>query len=119
VFGVPLAMDEAPSAAMAAGRELRDRLKAELFDLAAGIGISAGSVVAGNIGAEERFEYTVIGDTVNEAARLTELAKRHEGRLLAAEAVLARANSTESARWRLEGSVQLRGRAEATRIAMA
>jgi adenylate cyclase len=119
VFGVPLAMDDAPSAAMAAGRELRDRLAAELSDLAAGIGISAGSVVAGNIGAEERFEYTVIGDAVNEAARLTELAKRHEGRLLAAEAVLARANSTESARWRLEGSVQLRGRAEATRIAMA
>jgi adenylate cyclase len=119
VFGVPLAMDDAPSAAMAAGRELRDRLAAELSDLAAGIGISAGSVVAGNIGAEERFEYTVIGDAVNEAARLTELAKRHEGRLLAAEAVLTRANSTESARWRLEGSVQLRGRAEATRIAMA
>lgn len=119
VFGVPLAMDDAPSAAMAAGRELRDRLAAELSDLAAGIGISAGSVVAGNIGAEERFEYTVIGDAVNEAARLTELAKRHKGRLLASEAVLARANSTESARWRLEGSVKLRGRAEATRIAMA
>jgi adenylate cyclase len=119
VFGVPLAMDDAPSAAMAAGRELRDRLAAELSDLAAGIGISAGSVVAGNIGAEERFEYTVIGDAVNEAARLTELAKRHEGRLLAAEAVLARAGPSESARWHLDGSVQLRGRVEATRIAMA
>jgi adenylate cyclase len=119
VFGVPLTMDDAPSAAMAAGRELRDRLAAELSDLSAGIGISAGSVVAGNIGAEERFEYTVIGDAVNEAARLTELAKRHEGRLLAAEAILARASSTESGRWRLEGSVQLRGRAEATRIAIA
>jgi adenylate cyclase len=119
VFGVPLEMDDASSAAMAAGRELRDRLVTELSDLAAGIGISAGSVVAGNIGAEERFEYTVIGDAVNEAARLTELAKRHEGRLLAAEAVLARANQTESPHWRLEKSVQLRGRVGATRIAIA
>jgi adenylate cyclase len=40
----------------------------------AGIGVSWGTAVAGNIGAAERFEYTVIGDPVNEAARLTELA---------------------------------------------
>lgn len=43
--------------------------------LRAGIEVSSGTVLAGNVGAEERFEYTVIGDPVNEAARLTELAK--------------------------------------------
>jgi len=40
-----------------------------------GVGVSAGRAIAGHIGAQARFEYTVIGDPVNEAARLTELAK--------------------------------------------
>ena len=49
----------------------------------AGIGVTAGKAVAGNVGAKERFEYTVIGEPVNEAARLCELAKNDPHRLLA------------------------------------
>jgi adenylate cyclase len=119
VFGAPLAIDDAAGAALAAGRELRDRLSAELPDLPAGIGISAGPVVAGNVGAEERFEYTVIGDPVNEAARLTELAKGSDGRLLASEAVLARAGPGEAGHWRLDRAVELRGRPKPTSVAVA
>ena len=119
VFGAPLPLDDAAGAALCAGRELRDRLAAEVPDLPAGIGISAGPVVAGNVGAHERYEYTVIGDPVNEAARLTELAKRRPGRLLASEAVLSRARAGEAEHWRLDGSVDLRGRPEPTRVALA
>jgi class 3 adenylate cyclase len=36
--------------------------------------VSSGPVVAGNVGTEWRYEYTVVGDAVNEAARLTEAA---------------------------------------------
>jgi adenylate cyclase len=119
VFGAPLPIDDPAGAALAAGRELRDRLAAELPGVPVGIGISAGRVVAGNVGAEERYEYTVIGDPVNEAARLTELAKRREGHLLASESVLARARSEEVERWHLDGTVELRGRPEPTRVAVA
>ena len=51
--------------------------------LDAAIGVSCGTAVAGNMGAEERYEYTVIGDPVNEASRLCELAKHRPGRTLA------------------------------------
>src|SRR4051794_15510695 len=73
VFGAPLPLDDAAGCALAAGRTLAERIEAGLEDLDAGIGVSAGRAVAGNVGAESRFEYTVIGDPVNEAARLCEL----------------------------------------------
>jgi len=117
VFGAPAEHPDAAGAALAAGRELRRRLARELDGLDAAIGLSAGAVVAGNIGAAERYEYTLIGDPVNEAARLTELAKSTPGRLLASEAILARATETESSRWRLGEPSVLRGRARPTRAA--
>jgi adenylate cyclase len=85
--------------------------------LSAAIGVSAGAVVAGNIGARQRFEFTVIGDAVNEAARLTELAKAQPSRLLASTAALDRAAPDEQRHWHADGEVVLRGRTAATRLA--
>ncbi|MCQ0016839.1 adenylate/guanylate cyclase domain-containing protein [Actinomadura madurae] len=84
--------------------------------LDAGIGVSAGPVVAGYIGAEERFEYTVIGDPVNEAARLSDLAKGEDARVLASAAVLDLAHLAESDEWDIGRSVILRGRSRPTRL---
>jgi adenylate cyclase len=116
VFGA-LAEPPDPAAALAAGRELSARLQQELPTLAAGIGLSAGQVVAGNIGGADRYEYTVIGDPVNEAARLADLAKPGPQRVLAAEAIVTRARTSEASQWRLGEAVTLRGRPTPTRIA--
>jgi adenylate cyclase len=117
VFGAPAAIDDAPGEALAAARSLRSDLAAELPAIDVGIGVSAGTAVAGNVGAEHRFEYTVIGDPVNEAARLCELAKRRPERLLASGAALAQAAGPESENWALAESVTLRGRDEPTSLA--
>lgn len=117
VFGAPTDHPHASAAALAAARELRRRLERELDGLGAAIGLSAGRVVAGNIGAAERYEYTVIGDPVNEAARLTELAKRDPSGLLASEEIVQRAGERELGRWQLGEQYVLRGRSRATRVA--
>lgn len=117
VFGAPTALDDPAGCALAAGRSLGARLARELPGIAAGVGVAAGAAVAGNIGAAQRFEYTVIGDPVNEAARLTELAKSVPGRVLASGTALDRAGATEAGRWKRDGAVTLRGRTEDTELA--
>jgi class 3 adenylate cyclase len=56
----------------------------------------------------------VIGDPVNEAARLTELAKEHPGRALASEGTVRAAEPGEREHWVRDAEVELRGRDEPT-----
>jgi adenylate cyclase len=116
VFGAPMPREQPAADALAAARELCLRLADEVPQ-SFGIGVSAGRAVAGNIGGEERFEYTVIGDPVNEAARLCQLAKARPQRVLASQAALEFAGSPEDGRWRLGEWVTLRGRQAPTRLA--
>jgi adenylate cyclase len=117
VFGAPLPHDDAAGGALRAARTLRRRLAQEVPQCDVGIGVSAGTAVAGNIGASERYEYTVIGDPVNEASRLTELAKQHDERVLASKAAVQRAGGGEAEHWELGSTETLRGRASPTRLA--
>lgn len=118
IFGAPVAIEDAPGRALGAARQMARRLQVEVPECRAGIGITAGLAVAGNIGAEERFEYTVIGDPVNEAARLSELAKSVPGHVVASSRALEAASAAERSEWTLGDEVVLRGRVEATRLAV-
>ena len=118
VFGAPVDLDDHAARALAAGRMIAQRLAEEVPEIGAGIGISTGEAVAGNVGGESRFEYTVIGDAVNAAARLTELAKDAPGRLLASQEALDAAGPDEAAHWTHHDTVVLRGRSEETSVSV-
>ncbi len=113
VFGAPTRLSDAPTAALAAARAIRDAVR-ETGELDLGIGVSSGPVFAGQLGSSSRLEYTVIGDAVNEAARLTELAKAVPSRILASDAAVSGALRGERAFWTEHGALELRGRQEPT-----
>ncbi len=117
IFGAPIEHPDACSAALAAARELHDELLVVLGSAEFGIGVSAGRAIAGHIGAQARFEYTVIGDPVNEAARLTELAKLEDGRVLASAVAVSAAVDSEALCWEVGEIVELRGRTAPTQLA--
>jgi class 3 adenylate cyclase len=113
IFGVPLPSDTAASDALATARALGVEMR-RLPMIDFGIGVSAGSVFAGNIGAENRYEYTVIGDAVNEAARLADFAKSIDQKIVCSAAALNRADADERLRWQPQGHTVLRGRSQPT-----
>ena len=118
MFGAPVESDDPAGGALRAARRLAERLGREVPQLDFGIGVSAGPAVAGNVGAEQRFEYTVIGDPVNEAARLSDLAKQRSERLVSSEAALRRAQGEESSAWSVGESAFLAGRDGRTALAL-
>ncbi|WP_020668818.1 adenylate/guanylate cyclase domain-containing protein [Amycolatopsis nigrescens] len=113
VFGAPTRLADPATAALSAARAIRDAVR-EDGELDLGIGVASGRVFAGQLGTSSRFEYTVIGDPVNEAARLTENAKAVPNRILASDAVVDACDGGERAHWRWHASIQLRGRTEPT-----
>ena len=111
VFGAPVSLEDPADRALRAARTIRSELLALAAlhpELDAAIGVSAGAVVAGNVGAEQRYEYTVIGTPVNAAARLTDAAKQRLSRILAGHEVVSRA-AGEAASWTVADEIQLRG----------
>lgn len=96
LWGVPLAKDGDVKNAVQACLDMRQALdelntefKAEgLPTLKMGMGLNYGPLVSGNIGSEERMEFTVIGDTVNTASRIESITKTFGTDCLISQAVL-------------------------------
>ena len=93
IFGAPVKSKNHALNALNASLEMKNALdelnkvfaENSLPQIDFGIGLHSGNVLAGNIGAENRMEYTVIGDTVNTASRIESLCKVYKTQLLLSE----------------------------------
>jgi adenylate cyclase len=119
VFGAPLEQEDHADRALTAAREMLGPrlehfnvwLKEQGHDhsFAMGVGLNSGTVMAGNVGSEQRVEYTAIGDTTNTASRLESMTKGSGTMLFVSQTTRERMrNAPED----LEpfGEVEIRGR---------
>src|SRR5262249_54228988 len=85
-FGAPLSTGDDCRNALAAARELVERIK----EVKIGIGLHAGDAVSGNVGSAERKQYSITGNVVILASRIEQLNKEFGSQLLVSREVLDR-----------------------------
>ncbi len=83
------------------------------FDI--GIGIATGEVIVGNFGGERRFDYSVIGDTVNLASRLEGLTRKFGAHLLVSRDTVVEASSAKYIKREI-GQVRVKGKQDAVAV---
>jgi len=119
LFGAPLEDPKAVDNALASARAMLTAVddwnrRRPDRTLRVGIGIHTGQAVTGTVGSPQRKEYTVIGDTVNLAARLEQLTKETGARLLVSSSVHDAASGADGAADL--GPLEVRGYDEAVRV---
>ena len=111
LFGAPQDQSDHAVRALRAAAAMPRELARSAVELRAGVGVATGEVVAGFVGTPERFEYTVIGDVVNLAARLCDAAKDERSGVLAAEATVSEVPVPDDP-WEFAGRLPIKGRRE-------
>ncbi|MEX2224151.1 MAG: adenylate/guanylate cyclase domain-containing protein [Candidatus Rokuibacteriota bacterium] len=120
VFGAPMAHPDHSARAIRTALAMQEgitglnarRQRDGKEPIAVGIGVSAGEAVAGTVGTEDRMEYTVIGDSVNLAARLESNAK--PGQILISHRTYERVRDLVDAR--PLGRIRVKGKEEEVEV---
>ena len=107
VFGAPSRQSDHADRALAAALEIEGAVRDEL---PIGIGLSSGTVIAGNVGGGGRLEFSVIGDAVNVAARVEECTRATGDTMLVSERTRALLSDTSLLQGR--PALPLKGKSE-------
>jgi len=121
-FGTPVSQGNDAQNAFSCAREMqiamnqwaKERSENGLPVISHRIGIHYGECIVGNIGTEDRKEYTVVGDTVNVASRICEVGKEFKASLVFSEEV--RVRLLEDVNTRIETNVTLKGKEKGLKL---
>ncbi len=116
----PGSADDALRSAVAMNRQLQiyneGRAADGLQPIKVGIGLHAGPMILGTVGSHSRLNTTVIGDTVNIAARLESATKEFNTSLIVSAVLVERLQSPEAFRLRHIGFANVKGKAQGVRV---
>lgn len=90
VWNAPVDVEDHEQKAIKTALQIRHAMQEAQLDIEIGIGINSGEVVAGNMGSASRFEYSVLGDACNLAARLESSCKTVGKNLVIGEATISK-----------------------------
>jgi len=94
VWNAPVDVEDHEQKAIETALQIRHAMQEAQLGIDIGIGINSGEVVAGNIGSQSRFEYSVLGDACNLAARLESSCKSVGKDLVIGEATISKYQGT-------------------------
>lgn len=121
-WGAPIAQDDHPYRAVMTAIEMNKKVNAMFDDfkerygveIRIGIGINTGPAVVGNMGSRSRFDYTILGDTVNLGARLEGQTKSYGAELIVSETTYHHVKSWAATRFL--DLIAVKGKSEPVRI---
>lgn len=115
-WGAPNADHHQAKHAVSAALAIREAIETTT-EFSVGIGINYGPAIVGNVGSSRRFAYTIIGDTVNTAARLERATRELDRTLLVSSAVLEKCREEEYiCDSELLGTFKLKGRSKPLKV---
>ncbi len=122
IFGAPVSYEDNAHRAVQAAAEMAEAVKGITVEglvlpdggFQTGIGVHEGIVIVGNIGSQDKFDYTVIGDNVNLASRLEGLTKHYHAQIILSDTV--RLSLPEELELREVDTVRVKGKEKATTL---
>jgi len=119
-WGAPVSQENQQILALKTVQEMKAGLaefnRRNSWDMKIGLSLNTGDVIVGNVGSQERFNYTILGDNVNLGSRLEGLTKKYSVVEIVAGSVIQNLTGVEGMIFRLLDEMVVKGRSEAIRI---